>query len=70
MVKLKGFLCQEKSLCFKPTQPMPQFYPKIPKRETLGPFDWVLMGFIGVPLFKGQVMRNDENKKMIKRIVR
>ena len=24
---------------------------KIPKRETLGPFDWDLMGFIGVPLF-------------------
>ena len=36
---------------------------KIPKRETLGPFDWNLMGFIGVPLFKGQVMRNDENEK-------
>ena len=38
-------------------------FTKIPKRETLGPFDWDLMGFIDVPLFQGQVKRNDENKK-------
>ena len=33
------------------TRIQPTYYTKIPKRETLGPCDWDLMGFIGVPLF-------------------
>ena len=40
---------------------------KIPKRETLGPFDWDLMGFIGIPLFKGQKIfgKDKEQSKIL-----